>query len=134
MTDSLLDLHLDQVEDQVPVPGGEEYQLKIVSGKVNPSKDGARSVLQVGFEILDHPTAQSVFEHYSFPNESDEDKTVYMMKLNLKQFMQAFGIDPGNPGNPEDWKGLTAWAFLKMDEYDGRPMNRVSRWIQKRTE
>ena len=131
MSDSLLDLHLDQVEDQEPVPGGEEYQLRIVSAKVQPSKDGARNILQVGFEVIDHPTALPVFEHYCFPNESDEKKTVYMFKLNMKQFMQAFGIDPSNPGNPEEWKDATAWAFLKTDEYQGRPMNRASRWIQK---
>jgi hypothetical protein len=130
--ESLLDLHLASVEDPVVLPGGEEYQLLVISAEVKPSKSSDRTILQVGFEVVDNPTAKTIFESMAFPTESDEKKTQYMMKLRIKQFLQAIGIDPANPGDPESWKGETGWAFVKAEEYNGEPVNRVSRWIVKK--
>lgn len=129
---SLLDMHLDEVEDPTTVPGGEEYELKINSAKLKPSKSSERTLLEVGFDIIDHATSLPVFANMSFPLADDETKTAYSLKLNIKQFMQAFGIDVANPGDPAEWKGETGWAFLKISEYEGRVRNEVSRYIKRK--
>ena len=132
MTESLLDLHLDQVEDPTTVPGGEEYQLRIVSANMKKSNDGTRDMILVSMQVVDHPTSKSVFENMILPKEGDKDQTVYLSKLRIKQFMQAFGIDTANPGDPSEWVDLTAWGILKLDEYNGEVNNKVSKWSVKK--
>jgi len=132
MSESLLDLHLDQVEDPTTVPGGEEYQLRIVSAQMKKSNDQTRDMLLVGLQIVDHPASKSVFENLILPKEGDKEQTVYLSKLRIKHFMQAFGIDPANPGDPSDWVDKTAWGVLKLEEYNGEVNNKVSKWSVKK--
>lgn len=129
---SLLDMHLDEMEDPTTVPGGEEYQLKISSAKLKPSKTSERTVLEVVFDIIDHESAIPIFENMAFALKDDEKKTSYSLRQNIRSFMQAFSIDLGNPGDPSEWKGLEGWAFVKMDEFQGQPCNRVSRYIKRK--
>lgn len=127
---SLLDLHLDQVEEPSLVDPG-EYELTIKQAVVVPSKSSSRDILKITCEINDLPGAQPVYLNLSFPCSTDPDSTVYFMKLNLKRFMEAFGIDTTDPGNPPDWIGLTAWGMVtqKENKENGNISHDVSKWI-----
>lgn len=129
---SLLDLHLDEVEDPTVVPGGEEYQMRITSAQVAPSKSSDRDVIKVSCSIVDNPTAKTVFINMALPLKDDEKSTAYMLKLQVKQFMEAFGLDLSNPGEASEWKGLEAWAVLKTrsNEKTGDEENQVARWVK----
>lgn len=129
--ESLLDLHLDTLPEPTVVPGGEEYNLKIVSAKQVQSKSSERQLISVVLEAIDHPDAKSVFENLCFPLEGDADKTIYMFKDQFRNFFNAFGIDLKKPGDPAEWKGLEGWAFLKVEERNGVDENKVSRYIVK---
>lgn len=130
---SLLDLHLDKVEDPTVVPGGEEYELRILDAKVAPSKSSDRDVIKVMLEVVDNPTAKPVFVNMAVPSKDDDERKTYSMSLQIKQFMQAFDIDLKNPGDPAEWKGKTAWAWLNIGEnQNGDEQNEVGRWIQKK--
>jgi hypothetical protein len=129
--DSLLDLHLDQVPDLVPVPGNEQYQLRVTSAAVGQSASSERQLIKVALKVLGHPEAQTVFENFSLPIPSDPPDHVDMFKRNLKNFITACGIDPKNPGKPEDWQGAEPFAILKLktNEKSGAEENKVGRWI-----
>lgn len=132
MEGTLLDLHLDQVEDPTTVPGGEEYQLRIISADMKKSNDQTRDMILVGMQIVDNPTSKTVFENMILPKEGDKDQTVYLSKLRIKQFMQAFGIGLSDPGELSSWVDRTAWAVLKLDEYQGQVSNKVAKWSVKK--
>ena len=128
---SLLDLHLEDVEEQQPVPGGDTYELQIIKAELKPSKDGGRQVLNVIYKIVGHPMALSVFDYLSLPNETDDENARYMFKLQMKRFYEAFGLNFKSPGNPAEWKGKTAKAVLSIQEYEGVPSNKVKKWIKE---
>jgi len=128
---NLLDLHLGDVQDPTIVPGGEEYELRIVDASIAPSKSSDRNLIKAMLEVIDHPTAKPIFVNFPLPGKKEEKKTEYILKLRIKDFLRAFGIDVADPGNPAEWKGMTAWAVLKETkrEETGEETNDVARWI-----
>lgn len=126
---SLLDLHLDKVQDPIVVQGGEEYELKVLDAKIAPSQSSDRDVIKVMCEIIDHPTAKPVFVNMALPLKDDDEKKTYTLSLQIKQFFQAIDVEVADPGEPETWKGQTGWAFLKVRTLDnGEEVNEVGRW------
>jgi len=130
----LLDLHLDQVEDPIPVPGEESYELKITSAQIAPSKSSDRNLIKVSYDIVGHAEAQAVFDNMSLPTKEDDEKNVAFFLQNLKKFCVAFGLDLKDPGEPPTWKGLTAWNILKQkkNEQSGEMENQIGRWEKKK--
>jgi len=129
---NLLDLHLSQTPDPTIVPGGEEYQLHVQTAELGQNKDQTRDMITVMLTVVGNPTALPVFEYLAIPNPDDAPNTQYLMKLRIKQFLQAFDVDVDNPGEPGDWVGKEGWAVLKVDEYEGVTRNKVSRYIVKK--
>ncbi len=130
---SLMDMHLDKVKDPIVVPAG-EYELKITSAKIEPSKSSDRDLIKIAYKILDQPEAQAVFDNMCFPIKGDTEDTVYFFQLQIKKFCQAFGLDLTNPGEPPEWKGLTAWNNLKQEPNDqtGDIQNTIGTWVVKK--
>lgn len=111
----LLDLHLDKVPDQKPVPGGEEYKLTIKTIEQKDSKAGD-PMLSAMFTINDQPDAPPVFQNFMLPKK-DDDKTIKNMKLRrIKEFIIAIGRDPAEPIELDDLPGEGFWAILKRDD------------------
>lgn len=131
---SLLDLHLDDVPELTPVPGGEEYELRVMSSKIEPSKSSERKVLKVMFSVNDHPEALPIFENLAFPLPEDDKSKADMFKRQVKNFVTAIGMDPKSPGKPEEWVGKTCWVFLKQgtNNKTGNTENKVSSYLTKR--
>lgn len=141
---SLLGLHLDKLPVKEIVPGGNEYQLQIMKGSIKPSKNTDRDVIHVAFKVLDHKTAPPVMETLCLPIDSDSEDLAFNFQDAIRNFFIAFDIDLKDPGTPievtdgtnkvrvyQDWKGKEGWAFLGVDEYEGRAKNVISRYIQK---
>jgi hypothetical protein len=127
---SLLDLHLDEVlEPSLVQPG--EYELKITGAQIVPSKSSSREILKVTCDINEMPGAQPVYLNLSLPLDTDAPNTKYFMKLNLKHFLEAFGLTPSDPGNPPEWRGLTGWGMVvqKENKETGLVSHDVSKWI-----
>ncbi len=131
---SLLDLHLDDHPDPTIVEGNEEYQLQITSIQQAPSKSSDRNLIKASFTILDRPEALPIFHNFSLPMEGDPEKNVFFFKTQLKQFIQAQGLDVKKPGDPEGWKGNEFWAFVKAgkNEQSGADENSIARFIVKK--
>lgn len=133
---SLLDLHLNDVEDPEILPAG-EYEVQISKAELKPSKDEKRMVLHIIYNVVDNPKAQSVFEYLCYPVTEDAENTIYMMSLNLKHFGQAFEIDldtlsnlPDNSDEAINFKGKTGWAYLKRaKDNNDNDVNQVSKYI-----
>jgi len=131
MSESLIDLHLDEVPDPTVVEGNEEYQLTIKSAKIEESKSGTgRMVVKILAEVEDRPEAQPIFENLCFPIASDKASTVYMFKSGLKAFFQSFGIDPAAPGEPDEWIGNQGYVILKVaPDQNGNDRNEIAKYI-----
>lgn len=135
---SMLDLHLNEVEDPKVLPR-DEYELEVSKAELKPSNDERRMVLHLIFNVVDNPGAQSVFEYLSYPIEEDKDNTIYMMSLSLKHFGQAFGIDldvlsnlPNEPDEALSFKGETGWAYLKVaKDQNGEKVNQIGKYIKQ---
>jgi len=127
---SLLDLHLDKVPDLTALPA-DQYQLKVGDAKIVPSKSSERDLISVIFSINDHAEAKAVFHNFCIPIKTDKESTVMMFKRDLKNFLLAFGVDPSDPGDPAEWKGLEGWATLKhgTNNRSGEEENTIGRWI-----
>ena len=124
-----MDLHLDNVQDPEPVPGGEQYQLRIGKAEMKRNEKDTRNMIVIMFSIVDNPTAPPIMEYLNLPCKEDAENTVYMFKLRIKDFCRSFNIELGNEPDFSEWKGLEGWAFIKTEEYKGKPQNKVSKFI-----
>jgi len=131
---SLLDMHLDKVEDLKVVKAGEEYELQITSAYDSEASTG-RTMFNLSCKIMGQPGTKPVFESFSTPMEGDSEENVDFFKRNVKKALQAFKLKPlaaDAEGKYPTYKGATAWAILKTGEYQGEPKNEVARWIVKK--
>ena len=140
METSLLDLHLNELEEPAPVPGGEQYELKVLKAELMRNKNDTRNMIRLIAEIQDQPSAPSVFDYMNLPTKEDTAKAVYMFKKKIKDFCDAVGLDSSDPGTPVEvagsdhltyveWKGLSGFAILEHDTFEGRESNKIVTWI-----
>jgi len=136
MPKSLLDFNMDDVPDPIVVPPKEEYQLKIIKATEKPGKkDPTRTVLHLMMKIEGEPNAKTVMESIAYSKEDDPEENALIMDRSLKNFMLGFGInkkhlDKDAAGEFHGFKGLTGWAILDVDTYEGEQRNKVSRYIE----
>jgi hypothetical protein len=132
---SLLGLHLDEVKDPEVLPDNTEAELRIEQASIAPTSKGG-NMIKVFMTVVDNPVAKPVFLNLVIPDETHEEKAKYFMKLQLKHFFEAIGVDAGNPGSPQDWIGSTAWAILKSEMgkdnsgADTELQHKVVRWVK----
>lgn len=132
---SLLGLHLDEVQDPEVLPDNSEVELRVEQASIAPTSKGG-NMIKVFMTVVDNPIAKPVFLNLVIPDENHDAKAQYFMKLQLRHFFEAIGVDPGNPGAPPDWVGSTAWAILKGEMgkdnsgADTEMQHKVVRWIK----
>ena len=126
---SLLDLHLDDVPDPMVVPAG-EYQIRIGTAELAPSKSSDRTVLKAVCSVLGEEGAKPVFINHAFPLKEDDKGKTYNMKTQIKNFCRAFGVSFDS--EPVDWKGAEAFVILdEQEDQNGNPINTVRRYLIK---
>ncbi len=132
---SLLGLHLNEVQDPEVLPDNTEVELRVESASIAPTSKGG-NMIKVFMTVVDNPVAKPVFLNLVIPDDTHDTKAQYFMKLQLRHFFEAIGVDAGNPGNPADWVGSTAWAILKGEMgkdnsgADTEMQHKVVRWVK----
>jgi len=139
---SFLDIDFDDVVEFNAVPAG-EYRVRITEAKIweeDPNK-GNRRALRVTLDIVDHALAKPVSHFMNLPvdptpeEQADPEllkkyqRRTNMQKLSLKNFFEAFRIDPKTT-SIESYAGEECFAVLSVftdDKYGEQ--NRVDRFI-----
>ena len=127
---SLLDLHLDQVPDEVTVEPGEHQLIVTKAEEKMSSKD--HPMLTVFFNIIGNPDAKMVAHYFLLPEKGNKNNNNRLRSL--KAFYIACGLDVSQPVNvEEDFKGKEVWTMLKCEDSDEYgESNKISRFITKK--
>jgi len=129
---SLMDLALNDLPDRKPVPAGEQYRLLITKAEYVDNAAGDGKNIRVILEIADPPyPTENIFHYLALPKDSDDGIKVERKKRMIKEFLQAFDMDPAMPPEPIDWAGKEGWAILGVEEFEGVLSNRVKRLIKR---
>lgn len=124
---SLLNLHLDDVPDEVTVEPG-EHQLVVTKATERDSAAGA-PMIEVFFNVIENPDAKMIAHYFMLPEKGNKNNNNRLRSL--KSFCLACGIDLAQPINvEEDFKGKEVYAILKLEDSDEYgTSNRISRFV-----
>jgi len=111
---------LSDIPDLEPVPGGQEYDLRIIKAqKTKSNKTGRNGVLLV-VDIIDEDNAMNIMHTLWFGNDgtytSDDDDKSNMMWRMVKDFVTALGLDPNEDLEAEDFVDLQFTAIVEYDD------------------
>ena len=124
---SLLALAQQELPELLVLEDG-EYQVQISSAKEKEFSSG-RTGWSIGLTIPDQPDADTIFDNVFNVKEGDSPKTERMMVQGAQEFAAAFDIESDDV---ESWAGLTAWAKIEVETYEGKDRNRVARYLPHR--
>ena len=131
---SIIDLACDvndAVEPTVVAPG-EEYQIRIIECEARTDRNG-NPFLFPRFEVVDEPTAKDFTMYLGLPTGDMEPKKLNRTKLRLKNFFDAFGVDPAGNVDTDELRGLTAWAILGVEDNEQYgPSNYIKKFLPQR--
>lgn len=128
---SFLDVDVSSAQAPEPAEPG-EHQIRIVDAKQDINQKGDPYILP-RFEVVGDDMAPDFTRYMAIPTnemKAADPKRFNRAAFALRTFFEAFGLDPSSPGDPEEWKGLEAWAVLdieKDDEFGDR--NRIKRFV-----
>lgn len=126
-----LDLDVSGAQEPQPAAPG-EHQIRIIAVRKDMNKND-EPYLMPTFEVVGDDLAPDFNRYFPIPTDAmkrENPKKHNRAAFALKTFFEAFGLNPSDPGDEEDWKGLEAWAILdieKDDEFGDR--NRVKRFV-----
>lgn len=110
----LSELDLDNVKEEVVVPEG-EYKVKITGFSEGVDKNGNPYLLVFMAPDYDEPAKE--FSYFLGKPDPNDDPRRFNRKLrDIKNFLQAFGLDKDS--DPDSWVGEEAWALLGVKEDD----------------
>lgn len=114
---SIVDLAggIEDVVEPIVVPGGEEYQLRIISCDMKLNKHDMPYILP-RFEIVGEPLSKELSRYFGLPHDSMDEKNLNKTKLSLSRFFEALNFVPGSEFDTEDLIGLECWALLGIEE------------------
>lgn len=132
---SLIDLStmdLENVSEPTPVPGDEEYELRILEVILKENKNGEPYIMP-RFEVIGHPTAKDFGEYIPLPHSGMDPKKMERSKYRLKLFLTTFNLPLTTSLDIEDMVGSTGWAILgvESDEQYG-DSNKIKRFLPPR--
>jgi hypothetical protein len=116
---SILELHFDDVYDFETLPDGEEVQLRIARAEIYRKEGGTRSNLHVIFEDPSNERVQDIHVFMGLPTADDDVKLANKMKLRIKAFYEAAGIDMSGPIDLDNLVGETLYAVVGEQEEPG---------------
>ena len=109
----LSDLDLSDVVEPRVVEADQEYNLRISDVKKGTNKNGG-PYLMPRFEIVGEVGAKDVSHYIGLPDSSMDAKKLNNTKYRIKQFLEAFDIDPQT--DTESWVGAEGWAVLGIQD------------------
>jgi len=125
----LTNLALDDTFEPTVLPKGEEAKLRIVN--IIDGKDRNDNIyIMPFFESVDDPYCKEFGDYLPLPDSSMSKKKLNESKIRLKEFLDAFDIDPSQEINPEEVKGREGWAILGIGkDKDDLPINKISKYV-----
>jgi len=126
---SMLDMNLGDAQEPKAVPADEEYKIRILTCRSDNDKNGDPYLLPM-FEIPDQPTSKGFTKFLRVPHQDLDAKQLNSAKWTMKMFLEAFGMDPGRPFDPEELSGKEGWAILGVsDDEEYGEQNYVKKFI-----
>ena len=123
----LININLNEAPDFEPVPAG-TYSAVVEGVEVGKTRDGKRSLISYKMRLVDNQEVEGRTLKYTrtLPIASDPPETRDTMLAFLKADMKTFGVNWSDEGfNPEDAKGAQVTVEVSIEDYEGRPVNRV---------
>lgn len=123
---SFIKLAIDDIKEGEVVPEG-EYDLRIVSAKDGASKAGNEmTTVMIKIEDAGTPNPNLVGHWLVYPADDADASQKYMRLLDIKRFLQCFGIAIDGGFDSDDLVGQTGRAFLKQEQGEnGQVYNRI---------
>ncbi len=109
----LTGINFDDVVEPRAVAPDKEYKIRILEVREGTDKNGNPYILP-RFEILDEVGAKDFTYFMGLPNDNMDAKRLNTVKFKIKNFLEAFNLDPST--DPSDWAGSEGWAILGMDD------------------
>ena len=137
MTNSLLDLNMDDAQEMKTLANDSEVEIQISTAEVVPNKsDPTRNNLALTFTVPSDITVDDIKLWLPIPPAAlkEEDPKKYNKQLlRIKDFYEGFGVDTSRGVDPVDLIGLTAYAIIGESEDPNYGMqNFVRRYVKKR--
>ena len=131
MSESILDINVEDVAELQVIPDGEEILLQIDDAEVRKSKKG-QDMLVVRFSAPEHEDTRSIMEYFILPHEYEDDlERKKGSQRKIKRFCEAFSL-PLDKLDIEGLVGETGYAVVKVEEYEGDESNKIRKFMQRR--
>jgi hypothetical protein len=133
---SFLDLNLDEVPELKTVEPNREYELRIEGAEIKESKGektAGQSMLNIRCSIPSEPDTQQVYEIVMLPHGDADEEQNNQRKRQLKRLLESIGLDISRGFNIDELVGLTFWAILDVETYQGEDRNRIKRYMAPQT-
>jgi hypothetical protein len=109
----LSDLDLSDVVEPRVVEADMEYELRITDVREGTNKNGGPYIMP-RFEIVGEIGAKDVSHYIGLPDSTMDAKKLNNTKYRIKQFLEAFDLDPQT--DTSDWVGAQGWAVLGVQD------------------
>lgn len=124
---NIIDLNVEDVKPAEPVEEG-EYTVTIKTAEVMRSKKN-RLMVRLIFDT-DNPEADSIFHYLMMVEEGDAPNTKKLFERNIAAFLDAFELPRAGQLDVTEWIGLTAQAFVIVDESEEHgTSNKIKRFL-----
>ena len=135
ITNSLLDVNLDDAQPLKVLPDNTEIELRITRADQVPNKsDPSRNNLALVFDCPEDEMVDDIRVWIPVPNETQklDDPKSYTRSLNrLAEFCKAFSLEP--PFETDDIVGETGTCIVSIQAaQDGRDQNSIRRYVARR--
>jgi len=134
MTGSILDMNFEDVFDFEVLPDSTEHQLRIAKAEVYKKEGGERSNLHIIFDVPDNPRVDDIHIYMGLPIPADDEKRVNKMKVRIKAFYEAVGVDTNaGPIDLNDLVGETLYVIIgEEDDNQYGKRNFVRQFLEAR--
>lgn len=129
--ESFLDVPTDAVPEIKILPEG-EYRLRLTKCSIEMSKNQNQMIVAV-YEVPSEPTSEVMSTYTILPHNGQEDRQQIRSGNNLKDWKDAHGLDHTGKIDLAALanSGLELFAFVIVENYQGKPQNRLDRLIRK---
>lgn len=125
----IIEENFDNVVEPYVMPENSEVTLRIVDVKEGTDKNGNPYIMP-RFEVEGEVGCKEFTKFLGLPNSEMDAKKKNNALYALKQFFQAFGVDPAGGVDVESLIGLTGYAILGVsDDPQYGEQNYVRRFV-----
>lgn len=132
--DGITDALDEEIQDAVLLDDG-EYELRIVSMNFRASDDEEKPSprYNFGLEPVSNPDAEMIWHSVWLPHSTKDARANKRSNRELKAFCIAFGLGwpVALPFEEDTMKGLTVFAQVGSETYEGEQKNKINSWVRE---